>query len=79
MNEENKSLAIFSVSGIVVGFLSQFIGSAKLALLIAFFIMVVVGKIVGKLFNKDNKWWIKNGAFIFMLLWLVFWIFSFNL
>jgi len=79
MNEENMALTIFSILGITIGILSKFLGSPRIVFVTALFVMIIVGKILEKVFKKDGKWWLKNGAIVYLLFWLVFWIFSFNL
>lgn len=79
MEKETITTIVFVVLGLVVGYISQFIGSAKLSLVTAIIVLVVVGNIIGKVFDEGAKWWLKNGGGIYIFLWLVFWIFFFNL
>jgi len=79
MNEENKAVVVFSIFGVAIGFLSKFLGSARISFVTALFVMIIIGKIFEKVFKKDSKWWLKNGAPIYLLFWLVFWILFFNL
>ena len=79
MKPENVSFTIFVVLGILMGFVSVLINSGKIAFLVAFFVMLIVGKILEKVYNEKPSWWLKNGGILYFLLWLVFWIFSYNL
>lgn len=79
MEKDSLTTIVFVILGVTVGYLSQFVGSAKLSLLTAIIVLVVVGNILGKVFDEGAKWWLKNGGAIYIFLWLVFWIFFFNL
>ncbi|MCD6367707.1 MAG: hypothetical protein J7L45_01335 [Candidatus Aenigmarchaeota archaeon] len=79
MKPENVSFTIFVILGILMGFVSVLINSGKIAFLVAFFVMLIVGKILEKVYNEKPSWWLKNGGILYFLLWLVFWIFSYNL
>ncbi|MCD6477603.1 MAG: hypothetical protein J7K87_01240 [Candidatus Aenigmarchaeota archaeon] len=78
MKEENISFWTFSIIGIIVGAISIFF-DWKTSFLIAVIVLVLIGEIIGKKFKKNTKWWLSNGGMIYLLMWIISWVFFFNL
>jgi hypothetical protein len=74
------SVGIHAVVGIAVGYASLFLSSGWFALGLAIVVLIALGwgieKIVGA---RGRKWWVGNGAFIYFLIWIVSWVFFFNI
>jgi preprotein translocase subunit SecY len=86
MTEEYQSRAsvlIYTVAAIAVGYASLQVAPLAgnmLTILIGLVLAWVVGKLVQVfLGKKDTKWLLGNGIFIYLFVWLVSWIFFFNL
>ena len=52
MNEENKAVVVFSIFGVAIGFLSKFLGSARISFVTALFVMIIIGKIYEKVYRS---------------------------
>ena len=77
------SVSIYILAAIAVGFASIIISSYAgnmLTIAIAIAFGWVVGKPVQSIVGKrDIKWLIGNGLFIYLFVWLISWIFFFNI
>ncbi len=74
------SVILHVVTGIIAGFLSVTLGTTLYAVGVAILLLLASGYLAEKLIKKKGiKWWIGNGAIIYLLVWLVTWIFFFNL
>jgi hypothetical protein len=74
------SLGIHTVAGIIAGYISYILANN----LYAFGAMLVILLVTGyatefALKKKGIKWWISNGAILYILVWIVSWIFLFNM
>jgi len=78
MKEENVSMLVFIISGIIVGGISKFF-SAGISFLISVIVMIIIGKVLAKKFGKDTKWWVTNGGLIYLFIWIIAWVLFFNL
>ncbi len=80
MKKENKSYAVYFIGGVVAGILSfllnskLYAGLGMAALLV--FITLVLNKILGK---EKVEWWIKNGIWIYIFMWIISWTVLYNL
>ena len=83
MNELNVSrfsLGVHTVAGIVAGYVSYVLANNLYALGAAIVILLVTGYATEfALKKKGMKWWMSNGAVLYILVWLVSWIFLFNM
>lgn len=79
MENKIKSVSIYAALGILIGFVSPFLQSNILPFLLAAVVLVAVGKTFEKKFDKEPKWWLTNGGAVFILMFILFWIISFNL
>jgi hypothetical protein len=77
------SVLIYTIGAVIVGFASLQVSPMAgnmltifLGLAMAWVIGKVVQSVVGQ---KDIKWLIGNGLFIYIFAWLISWIFFFNL
>jgi len=74
------SAGIHALVAIGAGFASIFLNSGWFALILAIAILVILGRGIEKLVGaRGRKWWIGNGAFIYFLIWIVSWVFFFNI
>jgi hypothetical protein len=73
------SIGLHTITGIIAAFLAVQLGGGLYALATAILILIITGfaseKLVGR---KGIKWWITNGAILYLLVWLIAWIFLFN-
>ena len=83
MNELNAtrvSLGIHTVAGMIAGYFSAGLGNALYSLGLAIFILLVTGYATEFLLKKKGvKWWMSNGGVIYILVWLVTWVYFFNM
>lgn len=80
MNLEQKLISIFSLLGIVSGFISNYFRIFSLSLILPLVIYCLVFLILTKFIKeKKIKWMITNSLITFILVWLVVWIFLFNI
>ena len=84
LNASRISLTIHTLAGFGAGYLYFYIENSIFLFLAAIAILFVTGFITEKIVKKDMvkkagiKWWLGNGALIFILIWLVAWIYFFN-
>jgi hypothetical protein len=81
--ESRISVLIYTAAAIVMGYasllISPFAGN-MLTILLGLIGAWLVGKLVQLyLGKKEIKWLIGNGLFIYLFVWLIAWIFFFNL
>ncbi|OGI12393.1 hypothetical protein A3K64_01010 [Candidatus Micrarchaeota archaeon RBG_16_36_9] len=86
MKVETKILLVYIVVGIIVGFLSNLgrnlygeVGN-YIAIVLALLFLVISTEINKKLFkvDKDFKWFLSNGGWIYLFVWFISWIIFFN-
>ena len=79
INTTRVSMGVHTVMGIIAGYASMFfeaLYSAGLAILI----LVITGYMTEFILKKKGiKWWMSNGGVLYILVWLVTWVFLFNL
>jgi uncharacterized membrane protein YGL010W len=80
LNVSRVSLSIHTIAGIVAGYISYMLADN----LYAFGTMIVILIITGygtefALKKKSVKWWLSNGGALYILVWLISWIFLFNI
>lgn len=82
--DENKtsriSLGVHTIAGIAAGYVSYMLANnlyAVGAMLVILFIVGYATEFVLK--KKGIKWWVTNGAVLYILVWLVSWVFLFNM
>ena len=72
-----------TVLAIIVGWLSIPLSGMLgnwLTVIIGFVIVIAFGYVLERVLGKKGlKWWVANGLFVYLLIWLVAWTFFFNL
>ena len=75
------TMGVHTLIAIIMGWISPQVGNNWLAGFAGIVILIAIGhfseKLVGK--KKGTAWWIGNGAFIYLLVWLISWTYFFNL
>lgn len=80
LNTSRVSLGIHVVMGAVAGYLSMFMGRALYSLGLAILILIITGYSTEFILKKRGiKWWMVNGGVLYILVWLVSWVFFFNM
>jgi Flp pilus assembly protein TadB len=85
-NEESQarlSILVYTLAAVAMGYASLLaspLAGNMLTILLGLVTAWLVGRLVQLLVGrKDAKWLIGNGLFIYLFVWLVAWIFFFNL
>ena len=86
MKKENKTMTVYIIVGIIIGYLSQFgrnfYGEQGnyIAVSLALIFLVITAELNKKVFNikKEFKWFWSNGGWIYLLVWFLTWIIFFN-
>lgn len=74
------SLAIHTVAGIIAGYVSLFFEGVLYSVGAALAILIVTGFATEFILKKKGiKWWMTNGGILYILVWLVSWVYFFNL
>lgn len=80
MEDEKKSSLIHLIVGGIAGAISYTLNSVTYSILVALIIGFLLGKNLEKYTEeKSFKWWVGNGLIIYFFIWIVSWIFLFNL
>lgn len=86
MKKENKSLLVYIIIGVIIGYLSQLgrnlygeIGN-YIAIILALVFLVITAEVNKKVFkiNKELKWFLSNGGWIYLFVWFITWVIFFN-
>ena len=86
MKKENKSMIVYIIIGIIIGYLSQMgrnlYGESGnyIAVSLALIFLVLTAEINKKAFkiDKEFKWFWSNGGWIYLFVWFITWIIFFN-
>ena len=86
MKIETKIMIVYIIVGIIVGYLSNFARNLYgetgnfVALSLALIFLVITSEVNKKIFklNKDLKWFLSNGGWMFLFVWFITWIIFFN-
>ncbi len=85
MNNESKSFWLFSILGIIFGYVSFLINKTLVSSLIPFVLSIVVlyafAAVLRQVLkiNEKMKWFMSNGGWVYIFLWFVTWIIFYNL
>ena len=83
MNEPNASrvsLAVHTVAGVIAGYTSVLLDRVIYSFGLAILILLITGYVTEFLLKKKGmKWWMGNGGVLYILVWLVTWIYFFNM
>ena len=86
MKPETKTMIVYIIVGIVIGYLSQLgrdlYGESGnyIAISLALIFLVVTAEVSKKAFkiDKNFKWFWSNGGWIYLFVWFITWIIFFN-
>lgn len=81
MNAERKLTLIYFILGILMGIVPKFVNNSMLIIAVGVGLFTISFFVVRQ-FIKENKkltWYLLNTAVTFVLVWLVTWIFVFNM
>jgi hypothetical protein len=86
MKKENKSMIVYIIIGIIIGYLSQMgrnlYGESGnyIAVSLALIFLVATAEINKKAFkiDKEFKWFWSNGGWVYLFVWFITWIIFFN-
>lgn len=86
MKVETKIMTVYIIVGIIIGYLSNFgrsvYGEAGnyIAISLALIFLVVTAEANKKIFklDKDFKWFLSNGGWIYLFIWFITFIIFFN-
>jgi len=70
---ELKMTVLYAFLGIVIGYASFMIVNPSSALGVALGVLLATYYVINKKINKDAKWWMGNGAVVYLFLWLLSW------
>ena len=74
------SVGVHTAAAVFAGWASLFVGRGLYALGLAIVILIIAGFATEKLAGKRGiKWWLGNGAIVYLFFWLVSWTFFFNM
>ena len=83
MNELNisrTSIGIHTVLGVAGGYVSVLLENALFAFGAAIAILIATGYVTEIIVKKKGiKWWMTNGGILYILVWIVSWIYLFNM
>lgn len=81
MKKEKISLVIYSMVGIIVGYISFLINNNWLSLLLAIIVLFGMSEILKKALKikEKFKWFLSNGGWIYIFIWFITWIIFYNL
>jgi len=79
--KEQKVILFSSFVAIIVGYISFFINSPLVNLVVAIAAVIALNAFLKKVWkiSEDKKWWLGNSTLIFLLVWFVSWVVFFNL
>lgn len=86
MKIETKTMVVYIIVGIIVGYLSELGRSLYqaagnyVAISLVLIFLVITAEVSKKLFkiNKEFKWFLSNGGWIYLLVWFISWVIFFN-
>ncbi len=81
MQADKKSLIVYIVAGIALGYLSPLIGEKTYAVVLAVAVFYLLGFLMQKALNINEKfnWFFKNGGWEYFFIWFIVWIIFYNL
>ena len=94
MKKENKTMIVYIIVGIIIGYLSQLsvnlagkptglsepAPGSYIAVSLALIFLVITAEINKKVFkiNKEFKWFWSNGGWVYLFVWFITWIIFYN-
>lgn len=80
MDDDKLNMTIYLFLGIFAGIVSYILKDGIYALVSVMIMAFFSGKILENKFGKKGiKWWISNGLFIYLFIWIISWLFLLNL
>jgi hypothetical protein len=80
LNVSRISLSVHTVAGILAGYVSHVLASSYYAFGAMLAILLVTGYGTEFVLKKKGiKWWMANGGALYIMVWLISWIFLFNM
>lgn len=80
MKPEQKMAIVFSVLGVAMGALSSFLGMLAVSIVVPIAAYIAMVFAAGKMESgKKMKWVVTHSLPSFVLVWIIVWIFVFNL
>lgn len=80
MDKEKISVLIHAATGVGAGIISSLLANPMYNLAAALVILFGTGKVTEFVAEREDfKWWIGNGVVPYIFLWLISWVFLFNL
>lgn len=80
---DKMSVSIHAAAAVLMGYLSLTLAAMLgnwLTVFSGFGLLFVMGFVLERVLgNKGFKWWMGNGVFIYLFIWLVSWTFFFNM
>jgi uncharacterized membrane protein len=73
------SMLVHTVVGIGAGWISNLMGGMMNGLGVLIISLVILKVGTDKTTGKGAKWWLANGGAVFAFVWLIAWIFFFNM
>ena len=79
LKKQRISVLIHSAAAVIVGIISPLLGAALYALGVVIVIAVLTGRMTQKVVGKQKfNWWVANGLFVYIFVWVDMWIFVAN-
>jgi membrane glycosyltransferase len=80
LNVTRTSMGIHTVLGIIAGYVSIWLENVLFAAGAAIVILIITGYVTEMIVKKKGiKWWLTNGGVLYLLVWIVSWVYLFNL
>jgi len=81
MKNESKTTIGFLALGVVMGVISFLLANNYLALLVAIALLVAGQQLFKRLLKIEQKfgWFLSNGGWLYVFIWLITWIVFYNL
>jgi hypothetical protein len=79
LRDQRISVLIHVMLGLAIGAASPFLGRALYAIALGIVAVVLVGHVLQRILgNREFSWWLGNGPFIYLFVWLDAWVFIVN-
>ncbi len=81
MKKEKLSTLIYSVAGILMGYVSYLVKNNYSALLLTIIFLFLISAVLRKVLKIEEnfKWFWSNGGWIYLFLWFITWVVFYNL
>lgn len=80
INASRISLAIHTIMGMIAGYFSVFTGRTLYSIGLGVAVLIITGYATEFIVKKKGiKWWMTNGGILYILVWVVIWIYVFNM